>query len=168
MTRAMWDAFGEQAVSWGVIDSVASDYRVSQALTVRFMGAFLVLVGLLVFATAGVVGLFRLPVDILSVVVILAVISVVVVGFLLTRLTVLVRLDDLGYQVRYLRKAGVLRARWSEVEDVVSGFASGEPVVVIRLQDGRTTTIPVNLVAGSADEFARDIGKHAQAKRRKR
>jgi len=137
-------------------------------MTVRFMGGFLVLVGLLVLITALVVGAFDLPVGVLSAVVVLAAVSVVVVGFLVTRIAVLVRLDDVGYQVRYLRKAGVAQARWMDVEDVVTGFASGQPVVVIRLRDGRTTTIPVNLLAGSSDDFAKDVGEHAHKARRHR
>jgi hypothetical protein len=124
------------------------------------MGAFLVLVGVLIFGTAAVVGLFHLPIDVLSVAVILAVLGVVTLGFLSTRLAVLVRLDDTGYAVRYLRAAGVKRARWLDVEDVVTGFASEQPVVVIRLRDGRTTTIPVNLLAGSSETFVRDLEEH--------
>jgi hypothetical protein len=132
------------------------------------MGGFLALVGVTIIGTAGVVGLFHLPIDILSVVVILAAVSVVVVGFMVSRLAVLVRLDDVGYQVRYLRRAGVKQARWADVEDVVSGFASEQPVVVIRLHDGRTTTIPVNLLAGSSEDFAKDIAEHARGARKRR
>ena len=132
------------------------------------MGAFLVLVGALVFTTAVVVGVLRLPMDVLSVVVILSLVAVITVGFLTTRIAVLVRLDDLGYQVRYLRGAGVKKARWSDVDDVVTGFASDQPVVVIRLADGRTTTVPVNLLAGSSEDFARDIAEHAERAHRRR
>lgn len=132
------------------------------------MGAFLVLVGALVFTTAVVVGVLRLPMDVLSVVVILSLVAVITIGFLTTRIAVLVRLDDLGYQVRYLRGAGVKKARWSDVDDVVTGFASDQPVVVIRLADGRTTTVPVNLLAGSSEDFARDIAEHAERAHRRR
>lgn len=137
-----------------------SDYRVSPAVTVRFMGAFLVLVGVLVFVTAALVGLLHLPVDILSVTVVVALLLVVGVGFAASRLAILVRLDEIGYQVRFLRAAGVKQARWQDVEDVVSGFASGQPVLVVRLRQGGTTTVPVNLLAGSADDFARDVQRH--------
>jgi hypothetical protein len=126
------------------------------------MGAVLVLVGALVFATAILVGVVGLPLLVLTIMVVAALVGVIATGFLLTRIAVLVRLDDLGYQVRYLRGAGVLRARWSDVDDVVTGFASGQAVVVIRLTDGRTTTIPVNLIAGDSDDFARDIADHAR------
>jgi hypothetical protein len=65
------------------------------------------------------------------------------------------------------RIAGVMQARWVDVEDVVTGFASGQPVVVIRLRDGRTTTIPVNLLAGSSEVFARGIAEHAKNARKR-
>ncbi|HSV37779.1 MAG TPA: hypothetical protein VLI04_03375 [Nocardioidaceae bacterium] len=126
------------------------------------MGAFLALVGLFVFVMALLVATLDLPPDILSATVIVVVVAVVGVGFLLTRIAVLVRLDDLGYQVRYLRKAGVRQARWVDLEDVVTGFASGQAVVVLRLRDGQTTTIPVNLIQGSAEEFVKDIAAHAK------
>jgi len=129
-------------------------------VTVRFVGAFLVLMGLFVFVTAALVGFLHLNRDILSAVVILCVVAVVAVGFAASRIGVLVRLDDTGYQVNYLRRAGVKQARWADVEDVVSGFASEQPVVVVRLRDGRTTTVPVNLLAGSSDDFALDLRDH--------
>ena len=132
------------------------------------MGAFLALVGVLVFTTAILVGLLQLPLTVLTVVVVAALVAVVAIGFLLTRIAVVVRLDEVGYQVRYLRRAGVARARWADVEDVVTGFASDQPVVVIRLADGRTTTIPVNLLAGSSDDFARDLAEHAKRGHRRR
>lgn len=146
---------------------MASDYRVSQALTVRFMGAFIVFVGLLVFASTLLVALLELPMDVLSVIVILSAAAVVGMGFAASRLAVLVHLDEVGYQVRYLRGAGVKQARWSEVEDVVSGFASGQPVVVIRLRDGRTTTVPVNLLSGTPDAFALDLRDHLNKGKRR-
>jgi hypothetical protein len=126
------------------------------------MGALLAMIGLVVFAVAALVGLLGLPLDVLSVTVFLAVASVVALGVLVRRVAVLVRLDDVGYRVRYLRKAGVRQARWTDLEDVVTGFASEQPVVVLRLRDGRTTTIPVNLLAGSPEDFVRDVAEHAK------
>ena len=55
----------------------------------------------------------------------------------------MVRLDDEGYQVRFVRGAGVKQARWKDVEDVVATTVADERCVVLRLRDGRTTTIPV-------------------------
>jgi hypothetical protein len=139
---------------------VPSDYRFSQPLLVRVMGVFLVLLGVAVFLLAAVVGLFSLPLAVLSVGVVLAVAAIFVVGFLLTRKAWVVRLAEAGYQVRFVRGAGVKQARWKDVEDVVASTVAGEDCVVLRLRDGRTTTIPVRALATGADEFTRDLGRH--------
>lgn len=126
------------------------------------MGGSLVLLGLVVMVVAVLVATLELPTEVLSVAVGLAVLLVLVLALVLSRFAVLVRLDEIGYQVRFLRGAGVKQARWSDLEDVVTGFAQKQPVVVIRLRDGRTTTIPVNLIEGSAEDFARAIGDAAK------
>jgi hypothetical protein len=140
-------------------------------MTVRFMGGLLVLVGVLVFATAVVVGLLDLPIVVLSATVAVAMVVVLAAALALARVAVIVRLDEIGFRVRYLRRAGVKQGRWVDVEDVATGFASEQPVVVLRHRDGRTTTIPVNLLAGSSDDFVRDLRSHldgSQGIRRKR
>ena len=64
-----------------------------------------------------------------------------------------VRLDALGYQVRLLRGAGVKRARWADVAEASTAEVGGVPCVVLALRDGRTTTVPVAVLAGDRDEF---------------
>jgi hypothetical protein len=126
------------------------------------MGGFLVLVGLVVMVVAVLVAAADLPVGVLSATVLVAALAVLALALALSRFVVLVRLDEIGYQVRFLRGAGVKQARWSDLEDVVTGFVKNQAVVVIRLRDGRTTTIPVNLLEGSAEDFAKDIGDAAK------
>lgn len=144
----------------GLIGDVASEYRLSRPLVARLMGIFLAAVGLLVFAFAAAVGLFRLPVGILSAGVAVAVFGVFAGGFLLNRRAVVVGLDDLGYRVRFVRGAGVKRGRWKDVEDVVATIIAGERCVVLRLRDGRATTVPVGLLDVDADAFVRDLQQH--------
>ncbi len=89
--------------------------------------------------------------------------ALVVVGALaavLPRLAPVVRLDDVGYEVRWVRAAGVKRGRWKDVEDVVASTLAGARCVVLRRRDGTTTTIPVDILAGSTDEFVRDLQQH--------
>src|SRR5262245_7271014 len=112
------------------------------------MGSFLVLVGLFVFALAAVVGMAGWSLTVLSVGIGVAVVAVLVAGLLVSRVGCVVRLDENGYQVRYVRGAGVKQGRWLDVEDLATSFSAGHPVVVLRLKDGRTTTIPVNVLAG--------------------
>ena len=139
---------------------VTSDYRLSPLLAARLLGACLVLFGLLVFLATAVVVLFSAPVLILSVTVVACVVGVFATGWFLTRKTYVVHLDAEGYHVRFVRGAGVNRARWADVEDAVTTTVAGSPCVVLRLRDGRSTTIPVDLLAGDRDEFVQQVLSH--------
>ena len=52
------------------------------------------------------------------------------------------------------------RRRWKDVEDVTAPTVEGQRCVVLRLRDGRTTTIPVDVLAGAADAFVQDLQQH--------
>lgn len=71
----------------------------------------------------------------------------------LSRRAYVVRLDQLGYEVRLVRGAGVKRARWVDVVEAATAEVHGARCVVLSLRDGRTTTIPVGVLAGDPDEF---------------
>jgi hypothetical protein len=141
---------------------VVSDYRLSPPLAARLLGVSLVVLGLLVFVATAVVVLFSAPVVVLSVMVVLCVAGVFAIGWFLTRATYVVRLDDDGYQVRFVRGAGVTRARWTDVEDAVTAVVMDAPCVVLRLRDGRTTTIPVQVLAVDPDEFVQSVREHLE------
>jgi hypothetical protein len=124
------------------------------------MGAVLVLVGAVVAVLAVLVGALGVPTAVLTAGVVAAVVAVAGVGVLLARATSVVRLGDDGYSVRLLRRPGVRRARWRDVEDVVTATLSGHPCVVIRLRDGGTTTVPLTAVDASPEVFLRDLREH--------
>ena len=71
-----------------------------------------------------------------------------------------VRLTPEGYRVQWVRGVGAPSARWKDVEDAVTTTIAGAPVVVLRLRDGRTTTIPVGVIATDREEFVRDVQRH--------
>jgi hypothetical protein len=137
-----------------------SDYRFSSAFTVRLMGGVLVLAGVLVLLLAVLVALLDLPGLVLSVGVVLGLVAFLASGLLLTRRATVVRLDEQGYRVRLVRGSGVGAARWKDVEDVAASTVRGAPCVMIRLRDGRATTIPVGVLAGDPDAFVRDLQQH--------
>lgn len=139
-----------------------SEYRFAAPLVARLMGSALVLVGVLVILLAGAVALLGAPVLALSVGVVVAMLAVFSTGLLLTRRAVVVRLGDAGYRVRYVRGAGVRQALWKDVEDAVATTMSGQRCLQLRLRDGRTTTVPVDVLAGDPDEFARDLQDHLE------
>lgn len=134
-------------------------YRLSPAAAVRLAGGVAVLAGTFVLLLVLLVATLPLPKGLLGAGVVLAVGTVVAVA-LLTRRADLVRLDESGYQVRFVRGAGVKQAPWRDVEDVVATTVEGERCVQLRLRDGRSTVIPVDLLAGPTDGFVRNLQQH--------
>ncbi len=121
------------------------------------MGLLLATVGVAVFAVATLVGLAGLPATALTVTVAVGLFAVVAAAVWLSRFGTIVRFDSEGYQVRMLRGAGVTSARWTDVEDSVATTVRGQDCVVLRLRDGRTTTVPVSVLAASPQEFVDDL-----------
>jgi hypothetical protein len=129
-------------------------------LAARLLGVSLVLWGGVVFVATAVVVLLAAPPAILSAVVVLCLVGIFVTGWFLTRSSYVVRLDEDGYHVRFVRGAGTTRARWQDVEDAVTTVVAGSPCVVLRLRDGRSTTIPVDVLAGDRDAFVQTVREH--------
>lgn len=138
----------------------ATDYGLSARLRARLMGLALVGIAVLLLAMTVLVAVFRLPQDILSALVVLVVVAVFALGFFLVRRWYVVRLDEEGYEVRFVRGAGTRRARWSDVEDLVTTTRAGDDVVVLRLRNGGTTTVPVALIEGDQEEFVDELRRH--------
>ena len=138
-------------------DSTVRDYAMAPQLRARLMGTFLAVIGLTLLVMTVVVAALELPPDLLTGLVVLTVIGIFGLGFLLVRKWYVVRLDAVGYQVRFVRGTGERAARWNEVEDLTTTYAAGSEVVVLRLRDGRTTTVPVNLIEGDREEFVDEL-----------
>lgn len=142
--------------------SASTDYRLSATFVLRVMGGLSVLLGLVVLVTGILVLTVGLPLVVLVVVIVVGGLGIGAGGLVASRRTVVVRLDDSGYRVRWVRGAGVAGARWSDLADVVTGESGGHKVVEFRLRDGRTTTVPVEILAGSPDDFVREIRRRAR------
>lgn len=134
----------------------SSDYRLAPAFGARLVGLLVVGLAVLVFVATGVVALLDLHTLVLVPVAVAGVAAILAVGAWLRR-TPVVHLDETGYRVRLVRGAGVKDGAWREVEDVVASSPRDIPCVVIRLRDGRTTTIPVQALDADRDAFARDL-----------
>jgi hypothetical protein len=124
------------------------------------MGAGLAVTGLLVVVVVLGGWLLSWPTAVLSTVVAAASLAVLVLALVLWRLAPVVRLDEVGYEVRWVRGAGIRQGRWDDVEDVLATTVAGDRVVVLRRRDGQTTTIPVGILAGAPDDFVRDLQQH--------
>jgi hypothetical protein len=140
-----------------VTESEAREYGLSAALRARLMGISLTAVGVVVLVVSVVVLLADLPSGTIAGLLVLAAIGVVSLALLLGRRWYVVRLDDTGYRVRLVRGVGRASARWTEVEDLTTAVVSGTQCVVLRLRDGQTTTVPVNLIEGDREEFVDEL-----------
>lgn len=140
----------------------ASDYRLAPSHGARLVGGLLVSLAVLLFVATALVVWLDLPADLLVVLAVLGVTGVFVAGYVLTQRVAVVRLDQAGYRVRLVRGAGVGAARWSEVAEAVTSSVGDQPVVVLKLTDGRATTIPVAALAADREEFVRDLQAHLQ------
>ena len=132
-------------------------YRLSQAFVVRLVGLALVGLAVLLFVGTAVVAIAGLPADALVAVVLLGVVGVLGFGWWLRNRAWVLRCTDDGYRVRLVRGAGVKQARWSAVEDAVTTYRHDVACVQLRLRDGRTTTIPVGVLAVDRDQFVREL-----------
>jgi hypothetical protein len=152
-----------QFVTAPLDDLPVSDYRLAPAIGVRFVGGLLVLVAVLVLAATLVVGLLELPSWLVLLAAGLGLAAILVGGYVVTRRIAVVRLGPDGYRVRLVRGVGVTESGWKQVrEAVTSTDGVGAPVVVLRLDDERTTTIPVRVLAADREDFVRDLLAHLQ------
>lgn len=147
----------------------ATDYRLSPALAARLFGVSLIGIALLILAATLLVALLDLHTVVVLPVALLAVLGVAVTGAVVTRRAYVLRLTPTGYRVRLVRGAGATSARWEDVEDVVAAEVAGADCVLLRLKDGRSTTVPVAVLAADKDALARDVRARLRARgKRKR
>jgi hypothetical protein len=132
-------------------------YRLAPAVVVRFVGLALVGLALLLFVSTAVVALTGLPGDLMVLVVLLGVVGCLTLGWWLRARAWVLRCTDEGYRVGLVRGAGVTEARWSAVEDAVTTVRHDVACVELRLRDGRTTTIPVGVLAVDREQFVREL-----------
>lgn len=137
-----------------------TEYRFSQAMTLRLMGSFVAVLGLALFLLTAAVGVFALPVVVLLVGVVVILLALAATGYLVTKRGWVVRLDEAGYRIRFVRGVGQAQGRWKDVEDAVVAPVAGEPCVVLRLRDGRTSTVPVRTLGVDPDAFVSDLRAH--------
>lgn len=133
-----------------------SHYRLAPTLAARLLGAGLVLVAVLALVITLLAAWLGWPAWTLLVVGAVAVVGVA--GFVLAvRQVPVLALDESGYQVRWVRGAGVRRARWRDVQDAVTASPRGVDCLVLRLRAGGTTSIPVVAVDADRDELVAQV-----------
>ena len=139
-----------------------SDYRLAPALVARFVGGWLALLGVLMLVGTAAVTVAELPLHHLLIPFAVGLIVVAGAARLLRGRCWVVRLDAVGYRVRLVRGAGVRAATWREVDSLATASPRRVRVVVLRLRDGGTTTIPVGALAADRELFVRDLRQRLQ------
>lgn len=137
---------------------MVTDFRLSPALTARLLGvtllggAALVVIATLAIAIADMHSVFL--------VVPVVVVAVAMVALMVWSNTWVLRLSEEGYQVRRIRSAGTTAAPWRDVEDLTSGDVDGVPCLLLRLRDGRSTTLPLGALHVDGQVLASKIAEH--------
>jgi len=138
---------------------MSSGYRLAPAQAARLVGLALVGSATLVLVSTILTGVLGWPAGV--VVVVATVALAATAGLVLaTRWIAVVRTDEAGYRVRWVRGAGTKAAAWREVADAVAASPRGVDCIVLRLRDGRTTSIPVDAVVTDRARFVADIRAH--------
>jgi hypothetical protein len=133
------------------------EYGLAPALRVRLWGAGLVATGVVIVALALAVLAADLPRALVTIPLVVGAVGLVVLGVVLACRWYVVRLDDIGYRVRFVRGVGRTQARWADVEDLTTTVVGGARCVVLRLRDGTSSTVPVNLIAGDQEQFVDEL-----------
>lgn len=140
----------------------ATVHRIAPAVAARLLGAVLCVVAVLILLSTILIAALDLHTVFLLVPVLLTVVLLVAAWWAWRQKGWVVRLTSEGYRVQWVRGVGTASGRWKDVEDAVTTTVADAPVVVLRLRDGRSTTIPVQMLAADREAFVRDIQEHLQ------
>jgi hypothetical protein len=135
-------------------------FALAPALRARLLGAGLAVIGVVVVLVVLVSAVVGLPSAVVSGLVALALVGVLALGLLLGVRHWVLRLDQHGYRVRLLRSAQARSARWADVLDLQAGTLAGQRCLTLRLRDGRTTTLPVDVLEGDATALSQALSEH--------
>jgi len=135
-------------------------YRLAPHVAARLLGLSIVALAVVVFVVTAVVfgtgagyGWIFLPL-------LVGAALVLTFGWWLRSKAYVVRCASQGYRVRFVRGAGVHEARWAQVQEAATSSPHGTPILVLRLKDGRTTSIPVGILAVDREQFVREMQRH--------
>jgi hypothetical protein len=139
-----------------------TEHRLAPTVAARLLGMVLVSVAALILASTLALAVFDLHTVFLLVPVGITIVALAGAAWLWQTKGWVARLTAEGYRIQWVRGVGAASGRWKDVEDAVTTTVAGSPVVVLRLRDGRTTTIPVEMLATDREAFVRDVQDHLQ------
>ena len=135
-------------------------HRLAPAVAARLLGLVLCAVAVLILVSTVAIAVLDLHTVFLLVPVGITVVVLVANWWVWREKGWVARFTDEGYRVQWVRGVGTASGRWKDVEDAVTTTVASSPVVVLRLRDGRTTTIPVEVIATDREELVRDLQQH--------
>ena len=135
-------------------------HRLAPAVAARLLGLVLCAVAVLILASTVAIAVVDLHTVYLLVPVAITVAVLVVSWWVWREKGWIARFTEEGYRIQWVRGVGTPSGRWKDVEDAVTTTVADSPVVVLRLRDGRTTTIPVEVIATDREELVRDLQRH--------
>lgn len=138
-------------------EPAATTYRLAPAFAARLVGLGLVALALVSFAYAAAAFAWGWPADVIVVLLAAGLVGVLGGAHWLRTRAYVVRTDETGYRVRFVRGVGVAEGRWSEVAEAAAASPRDVPCLVLHRRDGTTTSIPVELLDVDRDRFAEDV-----------
>lgn len=132
-------------------------YRLDLRHVLRLVGLRLVIAAGLVVVAAILLGFGGFAGAVAYALGVVVVVLVLLAVVPLVRPPSVVRLDGHGYRVRRVRDCGARSGAWTEIRRVDHKSGDLGQSLVIALEDGRTTYVPLVLVAGQATRMQRDI-----------
>lgn len=142
------------------------DFALAAGVRLRLLGTGVVALGVAAFAVALLVGRAKLPLAVLLVLGVVVLVALVALGVVLVPRRWVVRLDSEGYRTRFRRRtANLPAAPWTDVESVEAAKVGGARFLVIHVAGGRRTVIPVDVIAGSSEDFADAVLDHLETAR---
>ena len=139
-----------------------SVHRLAPAVAARLLGVVLCAVAVLILLSTVALAVLDLHTAYLLVPVAATVVILALAAWAWRTKGWVARLTPEGYRIQWVRGVGTASGRWQDVEDAVATTVANAPVVVLRLRDGRTTTIPVEVLATDREAFVRDLQQHLQ------
>lgn len=148
------------------VSSTPQIYRPHRALVARVLGTGILVLALLVVAATVVLTVVGAPEWVLVFLVLAYIAAFAVLAVWAVKTVWIVRLDETGYRVRFVKGAGVRSAAWTDVVDLAATEPGGFPCLELTLADGRTTLIPVEVMDGDREQFVRDVREHLRGTQR--
>ena len=138
----------------------ATVHRLAPAVAARLLGLVLCAVAVLILASTVAIAVLDLHTVFLLVPVGITLLVLAANWWAWREKGWVARFTDEGYRIQWVRGVGTASGRWKDVEDAVTTTIADAPVVILRLRDGRTTTIPVEVIATDREELVRDLQRH--------